>query len=71
MSKNSRQARETVTPEEVTLLDHYEPDYESHCRNCGATPTVTGIKGGKLVYAAGMCGMCTWGESDAIDPANW
>lgn len=71
MSKKSQQARETLAPEEVTYVDRYEPDYESTCLNCGGTPTVLGLKNGKVVYAAGMCGVCTWGEADARDPSNW
>jgi hypothetical protein len=71
MSKNSKQARKTVALVEDTILDGYEPDYESRCQNCGASPTVMGMKDGKVVYAAGMCGPCTWGEIEAIDPANW
>ncbi|MEX3635996.1 hypothetical protein [Paraburkholderia sp. BR14320] len=72
MSKNSRQARETFAPEEVTPIDRYEPDYQSRCMNCGGSPTVLGVNAnGKVVYAASMCGMCVWGEAEAINPANW
>ena len=71
MSRNSKRERETLAPEEVMTVDEYVPDYESECRNCGQSPTVLGSKNGKIVYASGMCGTCTWGEADAIDPANW
>lgn len=71
MSKRSRQAHETPVIEEVTEVDTFEPDYESRCLNCGETPTVLGLRKGQVVYAAGLCGVCTWGEADGVDPANW
>lgn len=71
MSKRSQMARERIAPTDVTLLDSYEPDYDTPCDNCGETPTVTGVKAGIVVYHSGMCGPCTWGESSLIDPANW
>lgn len=71
MSRNSKRLRETITPDEVVKVDAFEPDYESKCANCGESPTVLGIKDGEVVYAAGLCGVCTWGDADCIDPANW
>lgn len=71
MSRNSKRAHEAMVVDEVMSVDRFEPDYESRCLNCGETPTVLGIKDGKVVYAAGLCGICTWGNADCIDPANW
>ncbi|MBK3333521.1 hypothetical protein [Burkholderia pseudomallei] len=71
MSRNAKRLRETVTIDEVTMVDSFEPDYESTCLNCGASPTVVGIKDGKVVFSAGLCGPCSWGDADCIDPANW
>ena len=47
------------------------PDYESNCSNCGQSPVVTIEENGKVVHSTDMCGACTWGESDCIDPENW
>ena len=56
---------------EVTTIDRYEPDYKHRCEVCGQTPVVTGVKDGKVVYQGDMCGPCTWGEADTIDPSTW
>ncbi|MBF3820792.1 hypothetical protein ISF98_05595 [Burkholderia pseudomallei] len=71
MSRNAKRLRETIPVDEVMMVDSFEPDYESQCANCGESPTVLGIKDGKVVYASDMCGVCTWGEADCVDPANW
>ena len=52
-------------------LDSYEPDYSSGCCNCGQSPTVTGVRHGTVVYESNMCGVCTFGTADAIDPEWW
>lgn len=56
---------------EVILIDSYQPDYSRRCEVCGADHVVTGVKDGKVVYRGDMCGVCTWGESEMVDPANW
>lgn len=56
---------------EVTSIDSWKPDYKHHCEVCGQTPVVTGVKDNKVVYQGDMCGPCTWGEADTIDPATW
>lgn len=71
MSRNAKREHETMTLDEVMKVDSFEPDYESKCLNCGQTPTVLGFKNGKVVYASGMCGICTWGENACPDPDNW
>ncbi len=54
------------------VVNKYEPDYANRCENCGESPTVTGVnKDGKVVYAAGMCGPCTFGTAKALDPDWW
>ena len=48
------------------------PDYKTRCENCGQIPTVRIIdENGKTISPAEMCGVCTWGEADCIDPDNW
>lgn len=41
--------------------DCYKPDWKGICENCGASP---------IVPVTGMCGPCTWGDSDTIN-GNW
>lgn len=55
----------------ITSIDRYEPDYTRQCEVCGATPVVSGTRGGKTVYTATMCGPCLWSEPMAADPATW
>lgn len=55
----------------ATELDSYEPDWGTPCENCGQVPTVTGVKDGKVVLYTEMCGPCTWGEAETIDPEKW
>lgn len=55
----------------ITSIDRYEPDYVRSCEVCGATPVVTGVKDGRTVYTATMCGPCLWNEPQAADPATW
>lgn len=75
MSKRAKAMRAKAAPvaesEAPVTVDAYVPDYEHECENCGAVPVVTGMRDGVVVLATGMCGACTWGESDAIDPAAW
>jgi hypothetical protein len=52
-------------------IDKFVPDYKHCCEVCGQKPVVTGVKDGKVVYQGEMCGVCTWGESACLDPANW
>lgn len=57
--------------EPITSIDRYEPDYAHSCEVCGGTPVVSGVKDGKTVYVATMCGPCLWNEPRAFDPATW
>jgi len=52
-------------------IDSFEPDYKSECCVCGQSPVVTVANEGKVLYSTEMCGPCTWGESDMIDPDEW
>lgn len=61
----------TLTDEDFINIDSYQPDYKSKCCNCGQTPCVTGVKDGKTIYESEMCGPCTFGEAECVDPANW
>ena len=56
---------------EVIEVDEYRPDYKHHCIVCGQAPVVTAVKGGEVVYESEMCGPCTWGEAETIDPNKW
>lgn len=56
---------------EIIQIDNWKPNYKTPCQNCGQTPTVTAVKDGKVVYDNKMCGPCTWGEAETIDPENW
>jgi len=52
--------------------DRYEPDYKNKCDCCGAIPTVTIVNSeGKQIYTTEMCGPCTWGEAETVDPDTW
>lgn len=55
----------------VTTIDAFVPDYDDQCMNCGASPTVAAVAKGKLVYQGHLCGPCTWGDADMLDPGNW
>ena len=56
---------------EPEVIDRYEPDWETSCEVCGQTPTVTGVRDGKIVLHVAMCGPCTWGEAACLDPEEW
>ena len=58
----------TTEPEEIDFV----PDWDTPCDICEQTPTVTGVnKEGKQTNHWEMCGPCTWGEADTLDPDNW
>lgn len=38
---------------------------------CGQKPTVLAVRNGEVVFETGMCGPCTWGEADMMDPRKW
>ncbi len=49
------------------------PDYYTNCEVCGRYPTIDirDSETNEFIYNTGMCGACTWGEADCIDPENW
>ena len=49
----------------------YVPDYKAACDVCGQSPVVTVYENGNKTYSTDMCGPCTWGEAETIDPDNW
>jgi len=76
MSKRAKAKRATPADDDDAVAVRYEPDWDHACVNCGEVPVVTGVAvegpdKGKVVLATDMCGVCTWGESAALDPANW
>lgn len=51
---------------------YYDPNYKCKCCVCGQKPCVRiRYENGKVYYDNDMCGVCTWGEAECIDPANW
>ena len=51
---------------------NYVPDYSQECCNCGQAPVVTmENENGEVVQDFEMCGPCTFGEADCLDPGNW
>ena len=57
-------------------MARFEPNYDRPCMCCGNTPTVnivnTNSEGREVVVHRGdMCGPCTFGTADAIDPDEW
>jgi hypothetical protein len=48
----------------------FEPDYDAKCDVCDQSPTVTIVEDGQTEYL-GMCGPCTWGEAETLDPDTW
>ena len=50
----------------------YKPDYSRCCDICGQTPVVTGVNvSGEVIYDSEMCGVCTFGTAQALDPDWW
>lgn len=46
---------------EVETIKVYA-DYKGKCENCGNSPVVS---------LTGLCGPCTFGSADALDPTTW
>lgn len=50
----------------------YQPNYKIKCMVCGQKPTINIVPaGGSSMIKTEMCGPCTWGEAETIDPATW
>ena len=49
----------------------FVPNNELPCMVCGQTPTVDIYVDGKREVPTELCGPCTWGEADTINPENW
>jgi hypothetical protein len=72
MSKRAKERNKTIGTDDQTIrVQAWVPDYEHACENCGERPVVTGVRDGHVIIATGMCGACTWGDHDAVDPAVW
>lgn len=48
--------------EKLENLAAFRPNWKSKCEVCGSKPVVS---------ATGLCGPCTWGESDTMNGAWW
>lgn len=62
---------ETQTEKDNQEALKAEADYEVPCDVCGNTPTVMLVSKSGAIDHLGLCGACTWGESECIDPDNW
>jgi len=52
--------------------EHYVPDYEHECQNCGQTPVVTIVdENDEVIENFEMCGPCLFGEAACLDPKEW
>lgn len=49
----------------------YKPDYDNTCIFCGLSPVVNITTDKAIVYKTMMCGLCTFGTVDAINPEKW
>lgn len=75
MSSRNRKARAKPRPpapsNDPGTIDSFEPDYGARCEVCDESPCGIGVKAGQVVYQSDMCGPCTFGTADSINPANW
>lgn len=53
------------------MTAYFVPDYHSQCLVCEESPTVTVVEDGKIVSSPGLCGPCTFGTAQALDPSQW
>lgn len=61
-----------MTPQPAkTMPAEFKPNYAAKCCNCGHNHTVQVWVGDKMEYDTELCGACTWGESECLDPENW
>ena len=56
---------------EITEVDGYKADYKARCIVCDQSPCVVIMKDGEAVHHLNMCGPCTFGTAEALDPENW
>lgn len=52
-------------------IEQFVPDYDRQCTSCGASPVVTGMKEGRVVYVSSQCGACTFVGAEMWNPKNW
>lgn len=55
----------------MSIPADFLPNYDRPCEVCEQVPTVDIYVAGKLNHHTDLCGPCTWGEADTIDPENW
>lgn len=67
----SRPSKRELDDAEVIEIDEYTPNYRRRCLNCDQSPTVEGTKDGARVMIADLCGPCTFGTADALEPSDW
>lgn len=66
-----RDAFGTQIAQDESTLDSFEPDYEDECQNCDTSPTVTGMRHGRIIVRWNLCGPCCFGEARMLDPREW
>lgn len=49
----------------------FRPNYLNKCLVCEGSTTVDIYVDNKLETETVLCGACTWGEADCINPENW
>jgi hypothetical protein len=55
------EVKDIHTKAERKTAGDFDRDWTRKCQVCGATP---------VVFASGLCGPCTWGESETAG-GNW
>ena len=55
----------------VPIEARFKPNYEVPCEVCTRIPTVDIYVRDALAERTCLCGVCTWGERECSNPANW
>jgi hypothetical protein len=52
--------------------EKWNPRWDQDCDNCDQSPVVESVdEEGVVTWNSGMCGPCTFGEAETIDPDKW
>ncbi len=55
----------------VQQVDEFVPNYERTCVVCGTGHVVSAVRNQVVMFTSELCGVCTWGDADMINPDNW
>lgn len=47
------------------------PNWKRRCCVCAQEPVVDLYEDGRLGHSTDMCGVCTFGEAECLDPEKW